>query len=585
MSEKVLFFSPHAGIWVHAFPEALVADAVRAAGGELVYVTCNGALSSFCVTMGSRGLRTDSPPEEKAKVCVECRRNRDWLRQGFGFSGYDLDSVLSADDVSRIDALMSEIHREDIDALEVDGVNVGRASLYEYLIHQKKSRLELAADEWDAFRPRLASSLRSLVAAKHILDREKPSRIVMYNTLYSANAVWRALADQRRIPVYFLHAGTSLSNRLQRLIVGRDSPGRWIYGLVAAWGDYRSIPCNTEELAAVTDHFCQLFQGTNVFAYSAPKSGGGIDLRVKFGIRPEQKILVASMSSYDEYVASWAVGEMPPESGLLFKTQIEWIRSLIEWSRARPDHFLLIRVHPREFPNKREGVKSEHALMLERELASVPPNVRVNWPSDGVSLYDVAEHADVFLNAWSSAGKEMTLLGLPVVVYCPELLPYPAELNYVGLTRDSYFAAIETALREGWSFARIRQAYRWCVLEYVRSAADISDGFDFSEVRARSIAERARGLLFLVPGVREQRDLLRRPVRLRQRRRLSDVILSGKGSLLDLPAEERDEVDEATETVALRREIGRLMQALYGRVEGAPSPGSLRERLDSIRRG
>jgi hypothetical protein len=141
-------------------------------------------------------------------------------------------------------------------------------------------------------------------------------------------------------------------------------------------------------------------------------------------------------------------------------------------------------------------------------------------------------------------------------------------------------------LREGWSVARIRRAYRWCVLEYVRSAADISDGFDFSEVPARSMAERARGLLFLVPGAREQRDLARRPSRLEHQRLLGDVILSGKQSLLEASAvEAREEADEVTETAALRREVGRLMQALYGRIEERPVPGTLRARLDSVRRG
>src|SRR5262249_38520391 len=155
-----------------------------------------------------------------------------------------------------------------------------------------------------------------------------------------------------------------------------------------------------------------------------------------------------------------------------------WIRALIDWIRTKPDRFLLVRVHPREFPNKRDRKKSEHAEALERELATLPPNVRVNWPTDELSIYDVAEQADVFLNAWSSAGKEMTLLGLPVVIFCPEVLQYPAELNYVGTTRDSYFAAIETALRDGWSFEHTRAAFRWCVLELVRGLASIGDGFD-----------------------------------------------------------------------------------------------------------
>ena len=580
MSEKVLFFSPHAGLWVHAFPEALVADCARAAGAELVYVTCDGALASFCIPMAARGLRVDSPPDDKARVCGECRYNRDAIRHGFGFPGYDFDSVLGPADAGRIETLLDSVKREDLATWMVDGVHVGRAALYEYLLQHKK--LELTDDEWQQFRPRLTNVLRSFLAAQRIFDRERPTRIVVYNSLYSINAVWRALADQRAIPAYFLHAGASLKNRLQTIIVGRDSTIRWAYRLVAAWPDYRDLPCRPEQLSAVTDHFTELFQGTNVFAYSAPKSKDPEDWRRRFGVGKEQTLVVAVMSSYDEYVAAKAVGEVPDESDMLFRTQIEWIRALVKWFTDRPDLFLLIRVHPREFPNKREGTKSEHARLLESELASLPANVCVNWPSDRVSLYDIAEHTSVFLSAWSTAGKEMALLGLPVVVYCPKLLVYPANLNYVGLTHHSYFAAIEAALHEGWSFERIRIAYRWCVLEYVRAVVDITDGFDFSEAPAAAWWQRVRNLLFLLPGVRQQRDLGRRPRELRERQRLARSLLSDGDLFGNLTS---DAGSEALETIALRREIRRLMRALYGDVEGPPASGSLRQRLDSASRG
>lgn len=577
---RILFFAPHAGIWVHSFPEALLADSVRLAGGELIYVTCDGALSSFCITMAARGLRVDSPPDQKSKACQGCRQNRDWIRRGFDFPGFDFDVALDAAAEQRIAELVDRASPENIGGFEVDGVAAGRATLYEYLIQAKKAHFEPSAAEWDAFRPRLANTLRSLIAADHIVAREKPDRIVMYNTLYSVNAMWRAVADRNGIATYFLHAGPSLKRRLQTLLVGRDSTLRYMSRLVEAWPEYESLPCNEEELTAVTDHFSELFKGTSVFAYSAPSSGRSADFHERFGIRSGQKVLVATMSSYDEYAAARAIGEVPSESGLVFATQIDWIRALVERFKTWPDRFLLIRVHPREFPNKREGLKSEHAQMLERELSNLPGNVRVNWPADRLSLYDIAEHADVFLNAWSSAGKEMALLGLPVVVYCPELLLYPASLNYVGTNRESYFDAIEAALRDGWSFERIRQAYRWCVVEYVRGVADIGDGFDFTETRANTLVGRARDMLLAVHGIHQRRDLARRPRVLREQQRLGELILSGKPSLLDFPPSDRRAVSDATETAALRLEIRRLVQALYA--NAAHQPGGLRDRLVSL---
>jgi hypothetical protein len=391
------------------------------------------------------------------------------------------------------------------------------------------------------------------------------------------NAVWRALADARGIPVFVVHAGPNLAHRLQSVIVARDSTTLAMYRLVAAWRSQACWPSTPAELAAVTDHFSEVLRGTNVFAYSAPKAHA--DWRHRFGIKPAQKLLVATMSSYDEYVAARAIGEQPGESGLVFPTQIEWIRAVVDWVRSRPELFLLVRVHPREFPNKREGVKSQHAEMLERELVDLPANVGVNWPTDQLSLYDIAEHADVVLNAWSSAGKEMALLGRPVVVYCPSLLMYAPEINDVGETRASYFAAIETALREGWSFERIRMAYRWCAAEYVRAIADISDAFAISEARGATLGARARNLLLALPSARQAYDLWRRPRVIAEQARIAQLILSGGSSLVEFPAGPRPEISIADETAALRHELARLVAALYRGAQGAPEPGTLRDHL------
>ena len=102
-------------------------------------------------------------------------------------------------------------------------------------------------------------------------------------------------------------------------------------------------------------------------------------------IRPDQKLVVAMMSSYDEYIAARAIDEVPSESEFLFPSQLEWIRALIEWFKTRPALFLLIRVHPREFPNKREATKSAHALLLEHdvEIEEIPPRAAVE---DGVEF-------------------------------------------------------------------------------------------------------------------------------------------------------------------------------------------------------
>jgi hypothetical protein len=575
---KVLVFAPHAGIWVHAFPEALIAKSLQQSGMDIVYVTCDGALSSFCVAMGARGLSPASSYDERAAACRDCRSNRDRLRSGFELAGYHFESVLDADERRAIDLLVARMRPRDVLGFEVDGIAVGRAALYEYLIQNKRSQFAVSDEEWPRFRLRLITALRSLRAAQTILDRERPDRIVAYNTLYSVNAMWRAAAKQRGVLTYFMHAGMNLGHRLQTMMIGIDSPFAWFAHAKNVWRETRDLPCSASELAAVTDHYERLFRGASVFAYSAAKATQTEDIRGRFNIRADQRVLVATMSSYDEYAAAAAIDEMPAETTTLFATQRDWLRALIPWVAQRPDLFLIIRVHPREFPNKRDGAKSEHAMELERELVALPPNVRVNWPTDNLSIYDIAQHTDVALNAWSSVGREMPLLGIPVVIYSGQLILYPSDLNYLGETEPAYFAAIERALRDGWSFERIRRAYRWNVLELVRGGADLSDGFDFDEAPPASAIERVWRLALSAPGVRQRWDLWRRSARLRVSVDLARTVRDGAPIFVAPPSV----TTEHDETAALRAELRRIVRALYAGDNTVASP--LRAHLEAAAR-
>ena len=244
-------------------------------------------------------------------------------------------------------------------------------------------------------------------------------------------------------------------------MVGRGNTFDYFGRLRGKWKELSARPCPEKLQKQITEHFIELFKGTHFLAYSSSRRKGGPSVRERYGVPVQPKLLVATLSSYDERLAGEAVNALDRPKALLFERQADWIAALIAFVRKRPDLFLLIRVHPREFPNKREGVKSDHARLLESILVDLPANARVNWPSDQVSLYNLAQEADLFLNAWSSVGKEMSLLGLPVVIYSSELVMYPADLNYLGEegSISDCFLRIDEALHSRWRWDRIRTMY------------------------------------------------------------------------------------------------------------------------------
>lgn len=560
---KVLFFAPHSAIWVHAFPEALVAEALNKGGHRVVYVTCGRILGTHCVAMTANGLTVDSPAEAKRKVCIGCEANKRLLKQQFGFDGYDLATRLTDEERVTATQTAAQLSKSSFVDYQSDGVPIGRIALYEFLLDRKKSTLDLDASEWRQYLIYFENALLALMGGRRILEAERPERVVVYNALYSVNRVICELAELRGIPTYFLHAGLNLSNRLQTLLIGRRNGFEYYRQLIQAWPRYRDQPCDPSMMRKIADHFTILFHGRSVFGYSAAAECRAQSIRQRYGVGPDRKILVATMSSYDERFAAETAGVVGPPKDLLFARQVDWINAVKDYVSNRHELFLIVRVHPREFPNRREQVKSEHARLLEEALTDLPDNVVVNWPGDNISLYDLANEASVFLNAWSAVGKEMSILGVPVVIFAPTLVAYPADLNYCATTREDYFGQIERALTDGWNPERSRRSFRWLALEYGHCLVDIGDAYRQSEQPASSFTQKLlrRLRIAVAPMYMAHRDCARRPEHLLAAREINAIFENLYPTPLSLDRSIAS-VSVDDETSAMRVELGRLARMI-----------------------
>ncbi|MFN9607506.1 MAG: capsule biosynthesis protein [Pseudanabaena sp.] len=474
----ILLFAPHSAIWVHAFPEALIAESLEQGNHRIVYVTCSGEFHNYCVCMSAYGLDQNSPQIKKKSICKICNKHKEIIKENFKVDGYDIGDFIEKIELDKIDKILQKITLQNFLDLKLDGLDIGRTALYELLLQYKKNNLIFSENEWDNYLIALRNTLISFFASQKIIDKEMPDRVLVYNSLYAVNRVCCQLAESRGIPTYFLHAGQSLSNRLETMLIGAKYAFPFNQKLRKYWETYKSIPCIPVQIRAVTDHFLELFKGRHFLAYSSTKQDR-VDIRNIFKINEGQKILVATMSSYDERFSSEIINVIPKYDNLIFPEQIDWIKFLIEFAKYRQDIFLIIRVHPREFPNKRDSMRSQHSVMLEKVLINLPTNVKLNLPEDNLSIYDLAEYTDLFLNAWSSVGEEMSLLGIPVLIYSDDLVAYPSDINYVANSQEDFCNKIDIALKDGWSFERIRKAYRWYVLKLIRSAFDISDSIQW----------------------------------------------------------------------------------------------------------
>jgi len=534
---KIIFFAPHAAVWIHAFPESLVAEALAQYGHEIVYISCGQVFESHCVAMSAFGVVPQSSRKNRINVCKICMKNADFIQKKNHFLGYNLNTVLSEQDLIDIANILNNVTLDNFQNIIVDGIEVGLSALSSFLLSQKIIDYNhIPPRKWNIFKNELQNTLLSFYSARKILKREQPDRLMVYSSTYSVNYVWCQLADAYGIPFYTMNASGNYSGRLQKILLTRF---HWFSQyLPSYWYKFRNIPCSPDIISYNYKHILALFESRLPFIYSHPKNPKRESIRKIFNINSEQKILLCTMSSFDEIIAAQSCKLLPESMNLLFSNQVEWIRALFDYMSSRPDLFLIVRPHPREFPNKRDNVVSQHSKLLEHALLNLPHNVAVNWPSQNLSLYDIAEEIDVCLNAWSSICEELGLLGIPVVTYAPELANIPIELALHGSTKEEYFQNIENVLSSGWSIEYCRMFNRWAALKYTYSRLDISDSYHFIENQPSSnfFATRLkkRILNFLDPLHNQKKDFNCKAQKLSVSPIINSIVTQECNSVLDI---------------------------------------------------
>lgn len=493
---KVLFFSPFANIWEHSFPEALVGESFSRHSIEVTTVRCNGMLQVHCVAMSAAAVGPEASLATRQQVCKACTKRRDLLTAEMGLPALVLDDEVTAEDRAIADRLCGEARQNSWTELEVDGVPLGRYAAYEVWLSNKLVSTELSDEIWLQYLGQLRNTLLTYLAAKRVLAQERPDSVVVFNDHYSVNHAFCSAAQRAGIPTYTIHGGNHIVRRGETLSMFRSNHTMEEIFRSQAWTDYQTEPIGAAEVDLVGDHFSGLLEASSAFAYSSGFKGtDAVELRQRLGVRQGTPILLAPMSSEDELMAVRLIDAIPStlEQKSLFIDQFEWVEFLLEYARNNPELHLVLRLHPRMFPNKREGTLSPVVGKLMALRTKAPDNVTFNMPSDGIGLYDLMQVVDVLLNFRSSVGAELAAFGIPVVVPSnSDFYTYPGTLNRIGHSRDGYVAEIERALEEEWSLENTRRAFRWFAFLFSRVVVDFS-----SAVSARPIAVRPKK-----PGVR-----------------------------------------------------------------------------------
>lgn len=483
---NLLFFTPHAALWPHTAPEAYLARALAECGHKISYLTC-GKAQTYCAPMTARRLAPGCTPAESARICSDCKAGANAIARVYRFPVDALAHYLSDEDFAKFERMAAEaVAAKSLDT-EYLGVKVGRVALYEFTLAHKKMSTELTELQWKEYHFYLANALRTLQGCARYLEKNRPDTILTFSPQYSNINSAMQYAITQGVPVLFIESGTNLAHRLGTMRVWDWKVHKLVNPALTYWDKSELNPVTPYSADKVTGHFEQLLSGQHFAVFSAPYAGSS-GVRQRWNIKPEQKILLMTLSSYDEAYAALLVDGFPYKKVFsdVFRTQAEWVKATTEWVATRPDLFLVIRVHPRDFPNKRETFRSEQSFMLEDLLEHVPANAHVNWPAEGVSLYELLEDTDAILTGWSVTAMEALVLGIPVVTYDANLPSYPQDIQYTGRSEAEYFANIDRALSDGWRLENAINGFRWLAYNFVTCTVTVAEDFGHFELGPQS---------------------------------------------------------------------------------------------------
>ena len=383
---KVLFLTPRD--WAaHVQWEAMIGHALEARGAEVSFLSCGGRLE-IC----DRANTWESPP----MPCGSCRR---YVRTSIDAHGFPISDLALDDDPDEEWPDLDSLSLDELRRVECDGYPLGE--LVAIPVRWFLMRSTLDDDPLGPLTTRrfLRSARRILHALERRLADANPDTVILLNGLFLFEAIANAICERRGIDVVSYERGF-----IKETLVFRRGAPACFNEIDEAWERYASTPLSPAE-------------GARLDAYLEDRQHGRRtidqywnDVRFEdFHPTGTDRRLVSLFTNL-----TWDSAVIGQE--IAFPTIQEWVGATIRAFAARPQHDLVIRLHPAEVKLAGKETREPLGEYIDQTFGALPPNVRVIAPEDPTSSYPLMDASDIGLVFTSTTGLELAIRGVPVVV-------------------------------------------------------------------------------------------------------------------------------------------------------------------------
>lgn len=468
---KILWFSPYAAVWDWKYQEFVIQKFLSSNKFEIKTISCSNVLIKNCNAINAHHTNIYKNEFKAKMICKRCISNDKFFTKKLGVPNYNLNNLIDHEDKERTQALLKKINKKNILNYKYKNIPIGKIAMFEIILEYKKNSLNLNDYEYYKLKNNVENCINTIWAFEKISKDFLPDYVITYNGSYAVNNIFlKFFKDKKAIP-YLIIGSSNNNERLSNVHLFRESYFNTIFEIKKNWVKLKKYSFNKSEAISVINHMKTLFYSSTSHTFSHSIKGNYINIRNYFKIKKNQKIILVSMSSYDEVLSAYLLYAKKSLGGI-FKDQIEWLENIIKNFKNKNDYFIIFRPHPREFLKTNDSI---YLRKLKKIFSKLPSNMCVNYPKDKISIHNIGMETSLLLNAWSSAGEDLGMMGIPTISISKSFMNYPSNIDYYENNKKKYFIKIFRILtKDNWSVKRIKFFYRFKSLMFNKSTIELS---------------------------------------------------------------------------------------------------------------
>jgi hypothetical protein len=493
---KIIFLIPENKIFLYFIYQSILGIIFRRLKYDVYFLKCYNNLN-FCKVVPNDNFDPFSGKFLKKILCNSCNNLSIKFLNIFKFKIITLKNLNTNKIISKVKNL-DNLYK--IKKFKFEGLHLGKLSLYDFHINQKKTNLSnLNSIDFEIIKKYILSTTNLILNLKKIIKKNFAHFIVLdeYCSDFAINIYLKKknLSVFRSTVIYHKNEDPTYLSLTRTSSVIEENFIKLNY-----WKKYKKFPLQRAEIISISDDLDLKVFGKGTHNFSNSKNINFHDLYKEFNISKNNKIVVLFSSSEDEHCAlsiNYKFLKLSHDKKI-FKNNFEWIDETIKAFSFLNNCTLIIKFHPRIGKTFRDSLRSDnYDVYKNKYLNKRFKNVIILDPETSVSSYDLADLCDLALVGWGTIGLELARLGVPVIVGMQSFMSTTPNLKLLKSTKtkNDYFKSINSKFDQLTIFDII-EVFRWYNLHKLSNSFHEKNIKDWRDYKMISSLNFSKNVLF-----------------------------------------------------------------------------------------